>query len=222
MRGWERQKESATDRERIKTPQERPGIEWEPTYGSVNGMLWPPPPLQWLSDNKIRSKWLSMSRYVGIRRRKVKQWGWKTKTSTVNSNEDRMQNLPLQQSHLKVNMKQPSQPILLSYVMHFIVFFWIFIKIKVGQGLILFMWNSWKLGFPQMEFMKIGCSSPEPTFKEEIWRLMFKFTLQSISIYPNGRVRSCIWQSLIQNDLQYIQGIRLISSCNTWVCNSCT
>lgn len=162
MRGWERQNESATDRERIKTPQERPGIEWEPTYGSVNGMLWPPPPLQWLSDNKICSKWLSMSRYVGIRR-KVKQWGWKTKTSTVNSNEDRMQNLPLQQSHLKVNMKQPSQPILLSYVMHFIVYFWIFIKIKVGQGLILFMWNSWKLGVPHQNLLL-----------KEMWRLMWR------------------------------------------------
>lgn len=170
MRGWERQKEIATDRERIKTPQERPGIEWKPTYGSVNGMLWPPQLLQWLSDNKIRSKWQSMSRYVSIRR-KVKQWGWKTKTSTVNSSEDRMQNLPLQQSHLKVNMKRPSQPILLSYAMHFIVYFWIFSKIKVGQGLIFFrveLTGSWK-------------------YEEETWRLKFKVTLhQSNSIYPNG------------------------------------
>lgn len=53
------------------------------------------------------------------------------------------------------------------------------------------------LDFIHVEFMKIGRSSPEPAFKEEMWRLMFKFTLQSISIYPNGRVRSCIWQSLL-------------------------
>jgi len=131
-------------------------------------MLWPPQPLEWLSDNKIRLKWLSMSRYVSIRR-KVKQWGWKTKNfySEFKWRQNAKSASPAKPPQSQHETAFTAQSTFVCHAFHSL-----FLNISEDKSR------------PGLDFICVELTTWK--YEEETQRLKFKVTLQSNLIYPNG------------------------------------